>query len=119
MTYTARPEATGRVSDTGWHVITTVLAVVGIVGAALGAWMAYGPDDGVLTLFGWTWNVVDITELWAPILMIGGGALSALTMGIESTRDWNAEHSAWITWSEAFLAVVGLAAIVVGLVFLF
>lgn len=119
MTYTARPETTGRVSDTGWHVITAILAIVGIVGAAMGAWMAYGPDSGLLKVFGWTWNVVDIRELWAPILMIGGGALAALTMGVESARDWNAQNRALVIWMEALLAVLGIAAIVVGLVFLF
>lgn len=119
MTYTAHPETRGRVSETGWHVVTAILAIIGIVAAALGVWMAYGPDDGVLRLFGWTWNAADLVDAWAPVLMIGGGGLAALTMGIESTRDWGASSSAWIIWLEAILALVGLAAVVVGLVFMF
>ncbi|MGB7859693.1 MAG: hypothetical protein WBM90_04290 [Acidimicrobiia bacterium] len=119
MTYTTHPQTTARLSETGWHVISAILAVIGFVAAAVGAWMAFGPDDGVLTIFGWTWNVADISEAWAPILMIGGGALATLTMGIESTRDWGAENSAWIVWLEAFAALVGVAAIVAGILFLF
>lgn len=119
MTYTARPEAAGRMSDTTWHVITAILAVAGIVAAAIGWLIGYGPDDGTLTLFDWTWNFAAIDTAWVPILMIGGGGLAALTMGIESMRDWSAEHSAFIIGLEAFVALVGLAAVVVGIVFLF
>lgn len=118
MTYTARPEVTGRTSETTWHVITAFLAVVGIVAAVIGAWMAYGSGE-TLSLFGWTWNVADISEVWVPILMIGGGGLAGLTMGIESTRDWSAENSMWLIWLEAFVALVGVAAVVAGIVFLF
>ena len=119
MAYATRQQAARQTSRTTWHVITAILAVVGIVVAALGAWMEYGPDDGVLTLFGWTWNVADLSELWAPFLMIGGGALAALSMGIESARDWEADGSRWLVGLEGLVTLAGIAAVVIGVVLLF
>lgn len=119
MTYAADRTGTPGTPDTAWHVTTTVLAVVGIIAAALGAWMEFGPDNGTLTFFDWTWNVADISDLWAPLLMIVGGAVAAIPMGIESGRDWNSEHNRWLIAAEALIAVVGVAAIVVGVVLLF
>ena len=119
MTYTAHPERTNRLSDTAWHWITAILAAVGIAAAALGAWLEFGPADGSLTLFGWTWNVADLSELWAPFLMIGGGLVAALSMGVESARDWEGDNSKWLVGFEALITVVGIAAVVVGIVLLF
>lgn len=119
MTYTVHPGTTRHMPDTAWHVTTAILAVVGIVAAAIGAWIAYGPDDGSLALFSWTWNVADISELWAPLLMIGGGVLTSLSMGVEAARDWEVENSRWLTGFEGLLAVAGLAAVVIGVILLF
>lgn len=119
MTYAARPTAPSRHPETAWHVTTTILAVVGILVAALGAWMEFGPENGTLTLFGWTWNVADLSDLWPPFLMLGGGLLTALPMGIEAARDWNSEHSRWLIGAEALIAVVGVAAVVFGIVLFF
>ena len=119
MTYTAHPETTNRLSDTAWHWITAVLAALGVVAAAVGAWLAFGTTDGAITLFGWTWNVADLSDLWAPFLMIGGGLVAALSMGVESVRDWEAHHSNWLVALEAIVTIVGVAAIVIGIVLLF
>lgn len=119
MAYTVHPETTTRPSDTAWHWITAILAVAGIVAAALGAWMAYGPDDGVLTLFGWTWNVADLSEMWAPLLMISGGVVAALSMGSGSIRDWESDSRAWLVGLEALVTLAGIAAVIVGIVLLF
>ena len=119
MTYVAQKEVVRQTSDTKWHVITTIIAVLGIVSAAVGAWIYWGPEAGVLSLFGWTWNVADLSELWAPLLMIGGGFAAALSMGIETARDWEAEHNAWLTGSEGLVTLVGIAAVVVGVILLF
>lgn len=119
MTYTARQDVARQTSDTTWHVITAIIAVLGIVSAALGAWMYWGPEAGTLTLFGWTWNVADLSELWAPFLMIGGGLAAALSMGIETARDWESENSGWLIGLEALVAVAGITAIVIGIVLLF
>ena len=119
MAYATRQQAARQASSTTWHVITAILAVVGIVAAALGAWMEFGPDNGVLTLFGWTWNVADLSELWAPFLMMGGGALAALSMGVESARDWEAENSRWLVALEGLITLAGITAVVIGIVLLF
>lgn len=119
MAYTAHPEPRTGTPDTGWHVVTALLAVAGIVAAAIGAWLEFGPDNGTLTLFNWTWNVADISELWAPFLMIGGGIVTALFMGVESTRDLEAENSRWLIGFEGLITLIGVAAVVVGIVLLF
>jgi hypothetical protein len=119
MAYTMQPETSVSSSDTAWHWISAVFAVVGIVAAAFGAWMAWGPDNGVLQLFGWTWNIADLSELWAPFLLIGGGLVAALSMGIESAKDWGAENSRWLVGLEGLVTVAGIAAVVVGIVLLF
>lgn len=119
MAYTARPTETTHMSDTAWHAITALLAVVGIVAAALGAWMEWGPDNGTLTLFDWTWNVANLSNLWAPFLMISGGVIASLSMGIESIRDWESRGSRWLVALEALITVAGIAAVVTGIVLLF
>ena len=119
MAYTAHPERATRVSETGWHVITGILAAIGIVAAAIGAWLEFGPDNGTLTLFSWTWNVADISTLWAPFLMIGGGLVTFATMGIESLRDWQAEARSGLVILEGLVVLVGIAAMATGIVLLF
>ena len=119
MTYTARPETSARISDTAQHWIYGVLAALGIVAAAFGALIGYGPADGLVNVFGWTWNLADVAAVWAPILMIGGGIVTTISMGIETYRDWEAEHSGWLVGSEAIVMLVGVAAIVVGIVLTF
>lgn len=119
MAYAAHPETRQGHPDTAWHVITTIMAVVGIVAAAIGAWMEWAPVDGTITVFDWTWNVNELSDLWAPFLMIGGGILAALPMGMESIRDWDHEASPWLITGEMLIALVGVAAVVVGVVLLF
>lgn len=119
MTYTAHPEPTTRVSDAGWHVITAIIAVVGIVAAAIGTWLEFGPDNGTLTLFSWTWNVADLSSLWAPFLMITGGLAASVPMGIESMRDWEADARPWVVMLEGLIVLIGVAAIATGIVLLF
>lgn len=119
MTYTAQPRTTSEMSESTWHVITTIMAVVGLIAIAIGAFIEFAPSNGTLRLFGWTWSVAEISDLWAPWLMIGGGLATALPMGIESARDWSSEHARWLITLEAVAALVGIAAVVVGVVLLF
>ncbi len=119
MTYTAQHRTGGRSSDTAVHVFTLVLTVVGILAAAVGAFIAYGADNGTLTLFSWTWNTADITDGLASSLMIGGGFAAAVTMAVASARDWAAENSTWLVALETALMLIGLAAVVAGIILLF
>ncbi len=118
MAYTAHPETRG-LTDTGWHVLTAIGAVVGIVAAALGAWMEFAPVNGTITFLSNTWYVADLSTLWAPFLMMGGGLLAAISMGYESLRDWPGEASRWLVALELFVALVGITALVIGFVLLF
>jgi ABC-type uncharacterized transport system permease subunit len=99
--------------------MTAAFAVAGIVAMAVGAFMAFGPEHGILRAFGWTWNVADLSDLWAPFLMIGGGMVAALSMGVETTRDWEAQARRWIVGLEGFVTLAGITAVVVGIVLLF
>jgi hypothetical protein len=120
MAHAVHAEPTGHVSETTRHVITAILGVVGVVAAALGTWMAYGPADATITigLFDWSWNVADINELWAPWLMISGGLVAAFSMGWEAVRA-QADANPWVVALEGLLLVGGLAAAVIGVVLLF
>lgn len=119
MAYTAHHPQTTRLSDTAWHVSTAIVAVVGVVAAALGALIEWAPTNGVITLFDWTWDVADLSEMWAPFLMMIGGLAAAVPMGIEAIRDWDKDASPWLVGMEMLVAVAGIAALVIGFVLLF
>jgi len=117
MTHAVHPESTTRMSDTARHWITALLSVVGVVVAAFGTWMAYG-DDATLSIFNWTWSVADVSELWAPWLMIGGGLLASISMGWETFRSRTGAEP-WVLALEGLVLIAGLTAVVVGVVLLF
>ncbi|MGA7097768.1 MAG: hypothetical protein WB245_09400 [Acidimicrobiia bacterium] len=119
MSYTAHPGTTHRISEGTWHVIGAIAAVLGVVAAAVGALLAYGPNAGTLTVFAWTWNVSELSDMWAPFLMMGGGFVAALTMGIESLRGMDDDTNRWVVAAESLIALAGLAALVIGFVLLF
>lgn len=48
--------------------------IVGLVAAAIGTWMLIAPDDGMISFFGWDWNVAEIHVIW-PVTMIVLGAV--------------------------------------------
>jgi hypothetical protein len=118
MTHAVHAEPTARLTDTARHWVTAILTVIGVVAAAIGAWLEYGPGDATVNLFGWTWSVADISELWAPWLMISGGLLATISMGWETFRA-RVEGSVWPVVFEGLILVAGIAAVVVGVVLLF
>jgi hypothetical protein len=117
MAHAVPRETTARLSDTARHWITAILTVAGVVAAAIGTWLEYGPGDATVTVSGWTWNVADISELWAPWLMIGGGFLASFSMGWETVRA-RTDTSPWILGFEGLILVAGLAAAFIGAVLL-
>lgn len=118
MTHTADRAQGARLSDTARHWLTAIVTVVGVVAAALGTWMAYGPDDAMIRVFNWTWSVADIAELWAPWLMIGGGFLASIGMSWEAFRA-DDDTNVWIRVLEGTILIAGLAAVGVGIFLLF
>lgn len=117
MAHAVPQESTARLSDTARHWITAILTVVGVVAVAIGTWLEYGPSDATVTVFGWTWSVADISELWAPWLMIGGGLMASFSMGWETVRA-RTDASPWILALEGLILVAGLAAAFTGIVLL-
>lgn len=105
--------------DTGVHVVTWTLTVLGIIAAALGTWIVAATDDAVLTLFDRSWVVANIADYWAPTLLIAGGAVTALAMGTSAIRDRSHGALGAFIGIEAVLALVGVAAVVLGIVVLF
>lgn len=118
MTHTAHPQTTTHLSDTARHWLTIPLTVIGIVAAVVGAWLAYGPGDATINFMWWTWDVADLSDLWAPWLMIGGGLVAAVSAGWETVRDETRDHPG-ITVLEGVIVLGGVAAMVIGLLLLF
>ena len=118
MTHAVHHDTNTRVSSTTRHWLTALITVIGVVAAAIGAWMAYGPDDATMRIFGWSWNVADLSELWAPWLMIGGGLFASVGMTWE-TYTSSETASDWVRALEFFVLFAGVAAMGVGLFLLF
>jgi hypothetical protein len=117
MTHAVSRESTTRLSDAARHWITAIATVIGVTAAAIGAWLAYGPADATVNIFGWTWSVADISELWAPWLMIGGGLLASVSMGWEEFRA-QSDANPWVVAFEGLILVAGLTAAVIGVILL-
>ena len=112
------PSTSARVSSTARHWLTAGLAVVGVVAAAIGLWLSYGPDDSTIRVLDWTWNVADVSDPWAPWLMIGGGFLASIGMAWEAF--WaNDDVNAWVRTMEVLLLIAGIAVMGLGLFLLF
>lgn len=119
MTYTVHPRTAPRSSEHAWHLITGVIAVLGILAAAIGAFIGFGANDGTLTVLWWTWNVADLSDVLASSLMIGGGVAAAYSMGVEAARDQTTANAGWLVALETIVALAGVAAVVAGIVLLF
>jgi hypothetical protein len=118
MAHTVHGDMTTTGSQTIRHWALTFLAVLGIVAAALGAWMVFAPADATLTVFWWTWDVSAITETWAAWMMILGGLVTSAAIGWEAVQS-EARSGRWLIAFETVIVVAGLAAFVVGVFRLF
>ena len=111
-------EAVEHRTSVGEHWFTGVLAALGLAAAGIGLWYAWGPADGTIDLFGWTASIAAAPTWLAPTLLIGGGAVTMLSMGTESFRDM-ADRPLWSSGLEMAVALAGLAAIVIGMIVAF
>ncbi len=114
---TAEPVPT-QYDDAGFHAIAWVLSLIGVLGAAIGTWIVAAPDDGTIDVFGRTWAAADLADTWGPWLMIVGGAIAAIGMTVAAVRDQRHAANGWLVAAQALLAVVGVAAVVAGIVIL-
>lgn len=118
MAYGSTHPADTHHPDTGFHVIAWVASMLGVLAAAIGTWIVAAPDDGTIDVFGQTWEASELADTWGPWLLIVGGAVAAIGMAIAAIRDWQHAANRWLVAAEAFLAIVGVAAIVTGIVIL-
>ncbi len=81
------------------------LGVVGVLAAALGAWMYYVPTD---------WFLGGLAEAWYLGMFIGAGVLIALAAGMYARQMFRVDH-AWTARVvvTTLVAVLALAAAVV------
>lgn len=81
------------------------LGIVGVLAAAVGAWMYYVPA---------TWFLGGLTEVWYLGMFIGAGALIALVTGMYARQTFRVDH-AWTARVivATVVTVLALAAAVV------
>jgi hypothetical protein len=108
--------------DVGFHVVAWILSMLGLAAATIGTWIMVAPDDGNISVslgvVDGTWAASDLTETWGPWLLIGGGLAAALGMAVSAIRDWQQDAGRWLVAAETVLALVGIAAIVAGIIIL-
>ena len=102
--------------DTGMHLTTWIASMLGLVAAAIGAWIMLAPDDGTISIFGNSWAASDLTETWGPWLLVIGGAVTAAGMTFAAVRDRQHRASWWLVSVELVAAIIGVAAAVFGIV---
>ena len=99
------------------HTTEWIIGLIGAVGALIGAWMYYAPDDGTLTLFNSSWSVTEITEGWAFGLLMGGGAFLAFAFGLYAYKLYKRDSG--FTPAVLTLGVLSLAALAGAVIYLF
>lgn len=102
--------------DTGMHLATWIGSMLGLFAAAIGGWIMLAPDDGTITVNGNTWAAADLTETWGPWLLVVGGSVAAIGMAFAAIRDQQHRASWWLISAEIVAAVIGIAAVVFGVV---
>ena len=118
MAYGTTQSAPMHHADTGFHIVSWVLSMLGVAAAAIGAWIMLAPDDGTLTVNGRTWAASDLTDTWGPWLLIVGGVVAAIGMAASAVRDWQHDANRWLTAAEVVLSLVGIGAAIAGIIIL-
>ena len=92
------------------HTSERILGSIGALAAALGAWMYYGPSDGILNVFAWSWNVSEISDAWAFGALVGGFGLLTAAFSLFATKAHESDGRASLRVTAAIgLTVLALA----------
>lgn len=119
MAMTARTPTTRHMSEQNRSALAALAAVVGVVAGLIGAWMAFWADAGTMSVFGWTWEVSDLADWWAPFLMIAGGIFAGVPMGFESAHDYDGPTPRWVVAMEMVITLAAIVSVVTGVILLF
>ena len=97
------------------------VGLLGMLAAAIGAWMYHGPSDGELTLFAWDWNVADLAEAWPLGLLVAGGVFmfSGFAALARSIYLDNGETTASSSFSTLISSIGLILAVAYGLLWIF
>lgn len=114
MTYGSAHSVQRRQHDTGRHIASWVVAMLGLLAAAIGGYIAVAPEDGTVTINNRTWAASDLSA-WGPWLLIVGGGLAGIGMAVTAVGDWRNGASRWLLAAEVSLSFVGVAAVVAGI----
>lgn len=104
----------GHSPDIGAHVVASIVSVIGLAAALIGAYIAVAPDNGALTIVNRTWSTGDLVDTWAPWLLITGGASTAIGMAVSVVVDRAHGAGRWLVAGEVLLGAIGIAAVVGG-----
>jgi hypothetical protein len=119
MAYGSTHPAETHHPDTGFHVVAWILSLLGLLAAAVGLYFELAPTDATMeiTLFSNTWTVSELADSWSAVLLIVGGAVMGLAMAAMVSRDiQDDDTSRWLVWGEGLLTLIGVAALVFGIV---
>jgi cytochrome c oxidase assembly factor CtaG len=119
----AQHSSTGSEQAGVLHVLAWILGCVALLAVALGGWMALAAEDATMTvtipfLIEGNWAATDLREFWAPLLLIGGGLVAAVLFGLAGIAGYRAKAGRLLPSIELLLTLVGIAAIVAGVVVL-
>ena len=101
-------------ADAGFHVVAWSISILGVLAAAIGAWILLAPDNGTITIFGSTWAASDLVDTWGPWFLMVGGGTTAIGMTVTAVRDWQNNANRWAFAAEMLLAAAGSAAMITG-----
>lgn len=112
--YETMPVQTRRSSE--W-----ITGVVGALATAIGAWMYHAPEAGMLTFFGWEWDVAGMARDWPLAILVVGGLTMFAGFGAMSRRMFlrDAEVTGQIAAASALALVGAIATIAYLLVWIF
>ena len=98
-----------------------VTGVIGALAATIGAWMYYGPENGQLSLFGWDWNVAELSEAWPFGLLVFGGFALFAGFGVFARKLYfrDGEMTSPITASGLLSAIGAVVTVVYLLMWIF